>query len=224
MQPGVTYGKLATFVQMKEPYIIGITGGSGSGKTYLLKCLLDAFKEGQICLVSQDNYYKSRDLQPVDEAGFHNFDTPSSIHYEDYLRDILTLKAGKSVQRIEYTFNNPDVSPQLLSFKPAPIIVLEGIFVFYDPNLLPLIDLKVFIDAHEHVKLKRRIIRDSIERGYDLEDVLYRYEKHVSPAYEKFIKPYKSEADIVIPNNDGFEKGLAVLVAFLKEQLKREGQ
>src|SRR5690554_1229790 len=74
--------KIATFVQMKKPYIIGITGGSGSGKTYLLKRLLDAFEEGQICLVSQDNYYKSRDLQPVDEEGIHNFDTPSSIDFE----------------------------------------------------------------------------------------------------------------------------------------------
>lgn len=209
---------------MKYPYIIGITGGSGSGKTHMLKRLLGAFKDGQICLISQDNYYKPLDLQPRDEHGIPNFDTPHAIYFEEYLKDVETLKAGKSIQRLEYTFNNKAASPQLLTFEPVPIIVLEGIFVFYDPKLLPLIDLKVFIDADENIKLKRRIERDKLERGYDLEDVLYRYEKHVSPTYKKFIRPYRSKADIIIPNNDGFEKGLSVLVAFIKEQLKKRGE
>lgn len=204
---------------MNKPYIVGITGGSASGKTMFLNSLLKSFRREDICLISQDNYYKSLDLQPIDEKGVENFDLPSSIDFEAYLKDIKTLRSGNSVQRKEYTFNNPDKIPDIIDMDPSPIIVVEGIFVFYNPQILDLIDLKVFIDAEEHVKLKRRIIRDKVERGYDLDDVLYRYEKHVVPTYEKFIKPYKSEADIIIPNNHDFKNGLAVLVAFLNSKI-----
>lgn len=201
------------------PYIVGITGGSGSGKTYFIKLLMDAFEEGQLCLLSQDNYYKPLAQQPRDENGVTNFDTPASIDFEAYLNDILTLRSGTAVQKTEYTFNNPKTTPRLLTFQPAPIIILEGIFAFYDPELLPLIALKIFIDADEEVKLLRRIARDNTERGYDLDDVLYRYEKHVTPTFEKYIKPRKKDADIILNNNHNFDKGLAVVVAFLKERL-----
>lgn len=198
------------------PYIVGVTGGSGSGKTYFIERLMNTFGDDQICLASQDNYYKPLALQPQDENGVTNFDTPSSIDFEAYLKDILTLRSGQAVQKTEYTFNNPKTTPRMLTFLPTPIIILEGIFAFYDKALLPLIDLKIFIDADEEVKLKRRIVRDNRERGYDLDDVLYRYEKHVSPTYEKYIKPCKKEADIIINNNQNFDKGLAVIVSFLK--------
>ena len=203
----------------QEPYIVGITGGSGSGKTYFLERLMAAFENGQLCLISQDNYYKPLALQPRDENGVANFDTPDSIDFKAYLNDILTVRSGKVVQKTEYTFNNPKITPRLLTFQPAPIIILEGIFTFYDPKLLPLINLKIFIDAEEKVKLKRRIARDNMERGYDLDDVLYRYEKHVTPTYEKHIKPSKKQADIIINNNDNFDKGLAIIVTFLKEKV-----
>lgn len=204
---------------MEKPYIVGITGGSASGKTMFLNSLLSSFDSNEICLISQDNYYKALELQPMDEAGVHNFDIPESIDFEAYKDDIITLSSGKPVQRQEYTFNNSDKVPGIITSNPSPIIVVEGIFVFYNPHILELIDLKVFIDAEEHVKLKRRIVRDKVERGYDLEDVLYRYEKHVAPTYEKYIKPYKSEADIIIPNNRHFKNGLEVLVAFLNTKI-----
>lgn len=203
---------------MKNPFIVGITGGSASGKTMFLKNLLSHFKEDEICLVSQDNYYRDRHLQPKDENGIENFDTPQSIEFDEYARDIKALKQGNAVARKEYTFNNPDVVPQMLHFKPSSIIVVEGLFVFYFPELAKLLDLKVFIDAKDYVKLKRRIIRDNTERGYDLDDVLYRYEKHVAPTYEKYIEPFKYDADIIIPNNNKFDKGLKVLVAYLKSK------
>ena len=107
----------------------------------------------------------------------------------------------------------------MLTFNPAPVVVVEGLFVFYFPELAELLDLKVFIDAKDYVKLKRRIVRDNNERGYDLEDVLYRYEKHVAPTYEKYIEPFKSEADIIVPNNHHFSKGLDVLVSYLKTKV-----
>jgi uridine kinase len=205
-------------VAMSKPFIVGITGGSASGKTLFLKSLIDHFSAEEICLVSQDNYYKDRHLQPKDENGVENFDTPQSIEFDEYARDIKALKEGKVVTRKEYTFNNPNVVPEMLTFNPAKIIVVEGLFVFYFPELTKLLDLKVFIDAKDYVKLKRRIFRDNSERGYDLDDVLYRYEKHVAPTYEKYIEPFKFDADIIIPNNNKFDKGLEVLVSYLKEQ------
>lgn len=205
---------------MNNPFIVGITGGSASGKTMFLKSLLDHFPKDEICLVSQDNYYKDRHLQPKDENGVENFDTPQSIEFDDYARDIKMLKEGKPVSRKEYTFNNPNVVPKMLEFKPSKIIVVEGLFVFYFPELVKLLDLKVFIDAKDYVKLKRRIMRDNSERGYDLDDVLYRYEKHVAPTYEKYIDPFKYDADIIVPNNNKFDKGLEVLVSYLKNKSK----
>lgn len=206
---------------MDKPYIVGITGGSASGKTLFLRSLLNAFSPDQICLLSQDNYYKPRHQQPVDENGVYNFDTPFSIDFELYSKHISALRAGQTVVKEEYTFNNPNAVPCMLTFLPAPIIVVEGIFVFYFPEIAKMLDMKVFIDAAEHIKLKRRIVRDKDERGYDLEDVLYRYEKHVVPTYEKYIAPFKSDADVIIPNNLHFEKALQMLVVFLKSKINK---
>ena len=204
---------------MEKPYIVGITGGSASGKTYFLQSLLQAFSQEELCLVSQDNYYKPQHFNPVDENGVINYDTPQSIDFDAYAADIEALKRGNKVSRQEYTFNNPAVTPKILEFKPAPVVVVEGIFVFYSPELMHHLDLKVFIDAEEHIKIRRRIIRDRDERGYGLEDVLYQYENHVVPSYNKYIRPFKENADIVVPNNYGCEKALEVLVAFLKTKI-----
>lgn len=204
---------------MVKPYLIGITGGSASGKTFFLNRLMESFSETEICLISQDNYYKPRDQQPKDLNGVHNFDTPDSIDFEQYAKDIEDLKNGKGVNKLEYTFNNPSIVPKMLKFNPAPIIVVEGIFVFYYSAISTLLDLKIFIDAKEYIKLKRRLFRDKIERGYDLDDVLYRYEQHVAPSYDKFIEPYKWDADIVIPNNNSFDKALEILVTYLRKNI-----
>ena len=201
---------------MTSPYLVGITGGSASGKTTFLRRLLASFPEEQICLISQDNYYHPREQQHRDAQGVENFDLPASIDSAAYAADVLRISQGQEVRRLEYMFNNPNAEPKELVFRPAPIVVVEGIFVFYFEEIARLLDLKVYIDAQEHVKLQRRIIRDRDERGYDLSDVLYRYTNHVAPTYEKFIRPFKAEADLVIPNNQHFDKGLEVLTGFLR--------
>lgn len=207
---------------MQHPYIVGITGGSASGKTTFLRRLLASFPAEDICLISQDNYYHPREIQQVDAQGVTNFDLPSSIDSESYAADVLRISQGLEVRRPEYTFNNPNAAPKELVFQPAPIVVVEGIFVFYFEEVAKLLDLKVYIDAEEHVKLQRRIVRDRDERGYGLEDVLYRYTNHVAPTYEKYIRPFKQDADIVIPNNRHFDRGLEVLVSFLQSKIVRE--
>lgn len=204
---------------MHKPYVVGITGGSASGKTRFIHELLRAFDTKDICLVSQDHYYRDREKQPKDEQGVENFDLPESIDHLAFQNDIRQLINGSQVRRKEYTFNNSAKTASILTFQPAPIIVAEGLFAFYKRENLNLYDLKIFIEASEPIKMVRRIVRDKNERGYDLDDVLYRYEKHVYPTYEKYIKPFQSEADLIIPNHSSFEKALNVVVSHLKSLL-----
>lgn len=200
-------------------YIIGITGGSASGKTTFLKKLISNFSQDELTYISQDNYYKDRSEQQTDENGVVNFDLPGCIDGDEFARDITALRSGTDIQKKEYTFNNPNTTPKELVFKPAPIILVEGIFVFHYPEIYKQLDLRIFVDAKEHVKLQRRIIRDKMERGYDLDDVMYRYTNHVAPTYEKYIEPYKHESDFVIPNNKSYERALEVIVSHLKTKL-----
>ncbi|MEA5461235.1 hypothetical protein VB796_19385 [Arcicella sp. LKC2W] len=204
----------------QRPYIIGITGGSASGKTLFLNQLLKSFSKEEICLISQDNYYRDRKDQQVDEHGYINFDEPNSLDLHQYALDIQTIRSGMPFQKQEYTFNNPDIIPETLTFEPKPIIVVEGLFVFYFKEIADLLDLKVFIDAKRKLRLDRRIRRDAEERGYgEREEVMYRWDNHVEPAFQKYVKPYRKASDIVIPNNVHFEKGLEILVGYLRSKI-----
>lgn len=198
--------------------VVGVSGGSASGKTLFLRRLTEAFEANEICLLSLDNYYHPLAQQALDEKGIHNFDTPSSIDLNLFARHLEQLIAGQEVVKEEYTFNNPARQPARLLFTPADIIIVEGLFVFYEQEIAKQLDLKIFIEANEHIKLSRRIARDEEERGYDKEDVLYRHEHHVAPAYEKFIEPFKQDADIIIPNNSGFDKALNLLIVYLRHR------
>lgn len=206
----------------KKPFVIGITGGSASGKTLFLKSLLKDFSEDEVCLISQDNYYKENKYIPRDSNNIENYDLPECIDFDSYAAHIKSLIAGETVNHLEYTFNNPDKVPEMLVHKPAPIIVVEGLFVFYEKSLSDLLDIKIFIDAREKIKIKRRIKRDNEVRGYDMDDVLYRWENHVTPTYKKFIKPTKKSADVVINNNEHFDNGLWMLTTFVRSILNKK--
>ncbi len=207
---------------MEKPFLIGITGGSGSGKTSFIKALRRNFSEEELCIVSQDDFYRPREEQEVDEAGVKNFDLPSSIDKSSFLRDIEALISGKPVIRKEYTFNNAQATPHLLTFHPAPIILVEGIFVFHFKKIRQLLDLKIFLHAKENLKVIRRIRRDREERNYPVEDVLYRYERHVLPTFERYIQPYMDEADLIINNNKNFDLGLQVVSGFIRQKLEEQ--
>ena len=204
---------------MKKPFTIGITGGSGSGKTYLIENLSNRFNPDEVCLISQDNYYRPREEQVTDDNGVKNFDLPGAIDDQRFYNDLLKLKRGETIVKTEYTFNNPNVVPKTIELRPASILIVEGIFVQYFKEIENELDLKIFIEAKDHVKLSRRIRRDNDQRGYDLDDVLYRYQHHVMPVYEKYIDPLKHNADLVIPNNSHFDRAIEVLVLSLKARL-----
>lgn len=204
---------------MKTVYTVGITGGSGSGKTHFVNWIAKQFKESELCLVSMDHYYKSREQQPIDDNGYKNFDLPGAIDHETFVADVKSLKNGKSVTKIEYTFNNPNAEPKHLIFIPAPILILEGLFVQYFKEVEDELDLKIFIDSEDQLKLKRRIKRDREERGYDINDVLYRYENHTMPVYRQFIAPLQQRSDLIIQNNSDFKAAVDVLAVYLRQRL-----
>lgn len=181
--------------------------------------LAQRFSTDEICFISQDNYYHPREQQRTDERGIKNFDLPEAIDHLRFAQDIQRLKQGEVVTLTEYTFNNPKVRPKLITYHPAPVLVIEGLFVQYFPAIRKELDLKIFIEAKDYLKLSRRIKRDNEERGYDTEDVLYRYQYHVMPVYEQLIEPLKHQADLVIPNNHHFEAALEILTWALKARI-----
>lgn len=203
-----------------KPYLLGISGGSASGKTFLIRRMMERFPSGEITLISQDNYYRKREVLPRNEKGEINFDHPESVDLEWLTRDIARLAAGESISLEEYTFNNPAAVPRIITYHPAPVIIIEGLFVFYHEPLAALMDLKVFVDADEHIKLSRRIKRDFAERGYELEQVLYYYEAYVIPMYKKYVEPTKEGCDLILPNNLHMEKSTEVLLNHIERILR----
>jgi uridine kinase len=186
----------------KKPFVIGIAGGSGSGKTFFLKCFLNHFKKEEICLLSQDDYYyRVGHTMTAEENKLYNFDLPATIDNNQFLSDIKNLINGETVYQKEYTFNNPNAEPKLLEIKPAPIVMVEGLFILHFEEIAEILDMKIFIDTDEDVALQRRLKRDLIERGYPEGDVLYKWNNHVMPAFNDYLLPYKKQCDKIITNN-----------------------
>ncbi len=203
-----------------KPFIIGLTGGSGSGKTTFIRELKSHFSPDEVCFISQDNYYRPREEQKTDVRGVRNFDRPGSINKKALVADLQRLMNGEQVVRQEYTYNNEKATSQEVIMKPAPVIIIEGIFVFHFKKLRRMMDLKIFLHAKDNLKVIRRIRRDQLERNYPVEDVLYRYQHHVYPTFEKYIKPYMDEADLIINNNEHFQAALDVVSGFILHRLR----
>ena len=200
---------------MDKTTIIGITGGSGSGKTSVLKLIREQFAPRQVCIISQDDYYQPRCAQRQDQEGYFNFDLPSALDLDTFEKDIRSLSVGLIVNRPSYQFNNKTENSKAAELMPAPVIVLEGLFLYAKPSLVKLIEYSVYMHAREDLKLIRRIRRDIDERNYSLEEILHRYQHHVMPSYATYIRHLREHVDLVINNNESYHKGLDILLAFI---------
>ncbi len=196
--------------------IIGLGGGSASGKTTFVSRLRQEFPESELCIISQDHYYKALSEQIRDDQGEINFDHPNGIDFKRLRKDIRSLMAGKPVRIVEYTFNNPAVFPKEIVYEPAPVVMIEGLFAFADTYLRKMYDYKWFIDTSEEIAFQRRLSRDVKERGMSELEVRYQWTNHVLPAYQAYLYPHKSSADLLISNNLSFEKQLGDLIIQLK--------
>ena len=207
----------------KRPFIIGIAGGSGSGKTFFLNCFLEHFTSDEVSLVSQDDYYyRVAAGMTKKEIKFYNFDLPKTINNDQFIADINNLIIGKTIYKEEYTFNNPDIIPKILEIKLAPILIVEGLFIFHFREIAEKLDLKIFIEADEDVALSRRLKRDLEERGYSHDDVLYRWENHVMPAYKEYLLPYRDECHQIIVNNTQLADEIVAVTEAISKELREK--
>ncbi len=184
-----------------RPYVIGIAGSSGSGKTFFLNCFVDHFAKHEVALISQDDYYIPAHTKTQEENKRYNFDLPTAIDREAFYRDIRLLFEGHTVYREEYTFNNPVLKPKTIETRPAPVLIVEGLFIFFYEEINHLLNHRIFLHAEEDIALQRRLKRDLIERGYHEEDVRYKWVNHVMPAYRQYLLPFRDQCDRILINN-----------------------
>lgn len=196
--------------------IIGLSGISGSGKTHLLS-LIKKELGNRVEVISSDNYYKPIEFQKIDENGYHNFDLPEGINHLDFINDILKLKAGETLVKKVYNFNNPHAKEEFIALKPAPILIVEGLFVYHFPQLAKLLQYKIFINLQPEIALNRRLLRDERERGMTKETIQYQWHNHTIPGYNKYVMPYQNKADLVIDNHSDIQNALKNVLTALNQ-------
>jgi uridine kinase len=198
--------------------VIGIAGGSGSGKTTVVKKIMSLFPKQDVILLSQDNYYKDISHLSAEIRKETNFDHPDSIEFSLLEQQIIQLLKGHSVVQPAYSYITCARSEGKV-IEPKKVIVVEGILLFTDATLRQLFDVKIFVDAQADERLIRLIKRDTIERGRDAAEVLNRYEKTVRPMHEQFIEPSKKYADIIVPLGGDNQVAIKVLASMIKNKL-----
>ena len=206
--------------------IIGIAGGSGSGKTTVVKAITQQLKE-RVVVIPQDSYYKDSSHLPPEERQKVNFDHPDSIDFELLNRHLKELKEGKSIEQPVYSYITCSRSKtETITVDPAEVIIIEGILIFTCKHLREQMDIKIFVDADDDDRLRRVIARDRIERGKTVESVIERYTKTVKPMYLQFIEPSKRYADIIIPQGGHNKVAIDVISATIEKSLNtdRESQ
>ena len=202
--------------------IIGIAGGTGSGKTTVVKEITKQLAVEEVVVIPQDSYYKDNSHLPLEERLELNFDHPDSIDFKLLVKHIRDLKAGKTINQPIYSYLTCSrSSTETVKVNPAHIVIVEGILIFTCAELRNCLDIKVFVDADADDRLGRVITRDNIERGRTIDKVLERYEKTVKPMHLQFIEPSKRYADIIIPQGGHNQVAINILFATIEKALKK---
>ena len=198
--------------------IIGIAGGSGSGKTTVVKEITRQLKEN-VVVIPQDSYYKDLGHLSEEEKRVHNFDHPDSIDFDLLRAQLKELREGRTVEQPIYSYITCGRSKETLTVNPADVIIVEGILIYTDPKLRKLMDIKIFVDADDDDRLMRVMARDIVERGKTVEWVIERYSNTVKPMYLQFIEPSKRYADIIIPQGGHNKVAIDVISATIEKSL-----
>ncbi|RLD70136.1 MAG: uridine kinase [Bacteroidetes bacterium] len=201
-------------------FTIGIAGGTGSGKTTVVKKILERIPQDRVALVPQDCYYKDSSHLPMEERQQINFDHPDSLEWDLLVKHIRLLKQGKPVEQPIYSYLTCSRAKETIPVEPKEVIILEGILIYTHMPLVKEIDIKVFVDADSDDRLGRVIQRDMMERGRDVKKVLDRYEKTVKPMHLQFIEPSKRYADIIVPQGGMNEVAISILLNTIEKMLK----
>lgn len=208
---------------MSQPLIIGVAGGSGSGKTTVVNYICEQFGTENLLRLEHDSYYRDLKHIPFEERVKHNFDHPSSLETELMIRHIKALLEGYEVEIPEYDFANHVRKNETLKAVPTDVILIDGILIFSEQDLLELMDVKIFVDTDDDVRLLRRLRRDIEERGRTVSGVLDQYERFVRPMHLEFVEPSKRYADIIIPRGGQNSVALEMVSALIRNKMK-DGQ
>ncbi|HEX6982390.1 MAG TPA: uridine kinase [Balneolaceae bacterium] len=203
-----------------NPLIIGVAGGSGSGKTTVVRHIINAIGKENILLLQHDFYYRNLKHLPFEERSTQNFDHPASLETELMIRHIKALKEGYQVEVPDYDFTRHLRKEETKLVQPKQIILVDGILIFTEKELRKQMDIKLYVDTEDDVRLMRRIQRDIVERERSLENVLTQYEKFVRPMHLEFVEPTKRYADIIIPRGGENRVALDMVNALIQDRLK----
>jgi uridine kinase len=203
-----------------DSIVIGITGGSGSGKTTVVRRIMEKLTKAEVAIISQDSYYRDLKDMPLEERQHINFDHPDSIEFELLVEQLRQIKSGAYIEEPTYDYITSTRQKATITIEPRHVVIVEGILLFTDPNLRELCNIKVFVDAEADDRLIRIIHRDMRERGRTVDDVIERYSV-VKSMHDQFIEPTKKFADIIIPQGGENLVAIDILVSMIKQKLSQ---
>lgn len=199
--------------------IIGIAGGTGSGKTTVVRKIIEQLPKGEVAVLPQDSYYRDASELPLEERLKMNFDHPDSVEFELLVKHVKDLKAGKSIEQPIYSYVTCTRAAETILVKPSEVVIVEGILVLTNSKLRDLMDMKIFVDADADDRLMRVIKRDIVERGRSIDRVMERYECTVKPMHEQFIEPSKRYADVIVPQGGNNQVAIDLLTMYIAKAL-----
>lgn len=200
--------------------IIGIAGGTGSGKTTVVRKIFESLPMGEVVLLPQDSYYKDSSHVPDDEKQNINFDHPNAFDWPLLSQQVAQLRRGESIEQPTYSYLTCSRLPETIHIEPREVIIIEGILALCDPQLRAMMDLKVFVDADPDERLIRVIQRDVVERGRTAEAVMERYTRVLKPMHQQFIEPCKRYADLIVPEGGNNQVAIDILTMYIKRHLR----
>ncbi|MDB4198766.1 uridine kinase [Polaribacter sp.] len=199
--------------------IIGIAGGTGSGKTTVVNQIIKQLPADEVCVISQDSYYNATDNMPYEERAAINFDHPRAIDFSLIINHLKALKAGNTIEQPVYSFVTHNRTKDTIKTHPRKVVIVEGILILNNKELRDLFDIKIFVHAETDERLIRRLKRDITERGRNIDEVLSRYQTTLKPMHQEFIEPTKNFADLIIPNDRYNNVAIDIVRTVINERL-----